>query len=65
MTINDPQNDGDEYLDAFCALGGQSDKSGYIEKNRLIQIIREEFALTIDMVVSAFPFLLCVSGVPS
>lgn len=56
MTINDPQNDGDEYLDAFCALGGQSDKSGYIEKNRLIQIIREEFALTIDMVVSAFPF---------
>jgi hypothetical protein len=34
------------------ALGGQPNKEGQIEKNRLIEIIQEEFALTIDMVVS-------------
>jgi hypothetical protein len=49
---DDPINDGDEYLDAFVALGGASDKSGFVSKEKLINIIKEEFALTIDMVVS-------------
>jgi len=47
---DDPINDGDEYLDAFVALGGDSDKSGFVSKEKLINIIKEEFALTIDMV---------------
>lgn len=49
---DDPTNEGDEYLDAFVALGGSSDKGGYVEKNILIEIIKTEFELTIDMVVS-------------
>lgn len=36
---DDPQGESDEYVDAFVALGGQPDKSGQIEKNRLIEII--------------------------
>lgn len=40
----------DEYLDAYVALGGMPDKSGTISKSRLIEIIKEEFELTIDMV---------------
>ena len=31
------------------SLGGQPDKEGYVEKETLIQIIKEEFELTIDM----------------
>ena len=42
----------DEYLDAFVALGGQADKDGYISKDVLVEIIKTEFELTIDMVVS-------------
>jgi len=44
--------EGDEYLDAFVFLGGSPDKEGVIEKNLLIAVIKEEFGLTIDMVVS-------------
>lgn len=47
---DDPTNDGDEYLDAFVALGGDNDKSGCVSKEMLINIIKEEFELTIDMV---------------
>ena len=36
-------------MDAFVALGGQSNKDGYISKNNLIEIIKTEFELTIDM----------------
>lgn len=50
---NDYEGDVDEYLDAFVALGGQPDKEGYISKDVLVEIIKEEFELTIDMVVSA------------
>ena len=48
----DYEVDVDEYLDAFVALGGQQDREGTIPKNILIDIIKEEFELTIDMVVS-------------
>ena len=49
---NDIEGDVDEYLDAFVALGGQPDKDGHISKEVLIEIIKTEFELTIDMVVS-------------
>jgi Ca2+-binding EF-hand superfamily protein len=45
--------EGDEYLDAFVFLGGMPNKEGCIEKNLLIEVIKEEFGLTIDMVVSS------------
>lgn len=49
---NDIEGDVDEYLDAFVALGGQPDKDGFISKEVLVEIIKAEFELTIDMVVS-------------
>ena len=42
-----------DIVDAFVALGGQPNKDGYISKNTLIEIIKTEFELTIDMEVSA------------
>ena len=54
---NDYEGDVDEYLDAFVALGGQPDKEGFISKEVLVEIIKEEFELTIDMVVSDLIFL--------
>lgn len=61
--IHEAENDADEYcktaticlvflVDAFVALGGQPNKEGTISKNTLIQIIKAEFELTIDMEVS-------------
>lgn len=38
-------------MDAFVALGGMPTKEGYISKNTLIEIIKIEFELTIDMEV--------------
>mmetsp|Transcript_35956 Transcript_35956/g.34976 ORF Transcript_35956/g.34976 Transcript_35956/m.34976 type:complete len:112 (+) Transcript_35956:226-561(+) len=43
------ENESDEYLDAFVALGGMPNKEGTISKNTLIEIIKTEFELTIDM----------------
>ena len=48
----DYEVDVDEYLDAFVALGGGADREGTIPKAILVEIIKEEFELTIDMVVS-------------
>jgi len=47
---NDIEGDVDEYLDAFVALGGQPDKEGVVAKSVLVEIIKAEFELTIDMV---------------
>ena len=49
----DYEVDVDEYLDAFVALGGGADREGTIPKAILVEIIKEEFELTIDMVVSS------------
>ena len=46
---NEQEKEADEYIDAFVALGGESDQSGFISKEQLIQIIKLEFELTIDM----------------
>ena len=57
MELADDTNlDGDEYLDAFVALGGEMNKEGFVEKSTLIEIIKEQFELTIDMVVSGNRF---------
>ena len=49
---NDNGADADEYLDAFVALGGETDGTGTIHKNTLIEIIKIEFELTVEMSVS-------------
>lgn len=50
--MSEKENEADEYLDAFVALGGGYDREGTISKNTLINIIKTEFELTIDMEVS-------------
>ena len=68
---NDNDGDVDEYLDAFVALGGEPDKEGCVSKDVLIEIIKVEFELTIDMVVSMgnarafYTSLSCFSYKPS
>jgi Ca2+-binding EF-hand superfamily protein len=63
--MNEQENESDEYcksdyvdnlsiVDAFVALGGQPTKEGYISKNTLIEIIKTEFELTIDMEVNSY-----------
>ena len=39
-------------VDAFVALGGEPNKEGTISKKTLIEIIKHEFELTIDMEVT-------------
>ncbi len=46
---NEQENEADEYLDAFVALGGDPNKDGFVSKDNLITIIKAEFELTIDM----------------
>ena len=43
------ENDLDEYLEAFVALGGKANKEGFVSKEILIQIIKLEFEMTLDM----------------
>ena len=46
---NEQEVEADEYLDAYVALGGEPNKDGSVSKDKLIQIIKQEFELTIDM----------------
>lgn len=50
--MSEQENESDDYLDAFVALGGEPTKEGSISKTTLIDIIKVEFELTIDMEVS-------------
>ncbi|CAE7468933.1 unnamed protein product [Symbiodinium sp. KB8] len=36
-------------IDAFVALGGEPDKTGYIDTQRLIQVVKDEFGMTIKI----------------
>ena len=36
-------------VDAFVALGGKSDKSGYVNKSALMEIVKREFELSLDL----------------
>lgn len=49
MEMEEPDDSEDEYLDAFVALGGQPNKEGRIEANLLIDIVKDDFELTINM----------------
>ena len=49
MQMDEPGDQEDEYLDAFVALGGQTDKSGVVEIDMLREIIKDDFELTISM----------------
>lgn len=40
----------EDTLDAFVAMGGSPDGEGYIDAEKLIRIIKEEFEMTIDIV---------------
>ena len=49
MEMEEPDNQEDEYLDAFVALGGKPNKEGRVEAKLLIEIIKDDFELTINM----------------
>jgi calmodulin len=36
-------------VDAFVAMGGNPDKTGNVEATKLIQIIKSDFKMTIDI----------------
>jgi hypothetical protein len=36
-------------VDAFVACGGNPDKTGHVERNTLVKIIKQDFGLTIDI----------------
>ncbi len=38
-----------DMIDAFVACGGQPDKSGHVKRETLVQIIKVDFGLTIDI----------------
>ena len=46
---NQSLNNEEDTLDAFVAMGGKSNGEGYIDAERLIKIIKEEFEMTIDI----------------
>ena len=36
-------------VDAFIACGGQADLGGFVERDRLVKIVKEDFGLTLDI----------------
>lgn len=42
-------DDEDDMVDAFVACGGNEDKSGCVEKDTLVRIVKQDFGLTIDI----------------
>lgn len=43
------QDDDQDMIDAFVAMGGNVDTSGHVNAELLIEIIKKEFELTIDI----------------
>ena len=43
------QSDESELLDAYVAMGGEADGGGCVDATKLIQTIKEEFQMTIDI----------------
>ena len=39
----------EDTLDAFVSMGGEADGGGFIDANKLIRIIKDEFEMTIDI----------------
>ena len=42
-------NDENDFIDAFVAMGGNPDMSGKVDADKLIEVIKEEFGMTIDI----------------
>merc|ERR1712087_168242 len=36
-------------LDAFVALGGEPDKSGHVDSDRLVSVVKDEFGMTLKI----------------
>ena len=46
---NQSATNDEDTIDAYVAMGGQPDKEGYIDAEKLIKIIKEDFGMTIDI----------------
>ena len=46
---NQSATNDEDTIDAYVAMGGLPDKEGYIDAQRLIRIIKEDFGMTIDI----------------
>eukprot|EP00357_Protocruzia_adherens_P000217 CAMPEP_0114998788 /NCGR_PEP_ID=MMETSP0216-20121206/15736_1 /TAXON_ID=223996 /ORGANISM="Protocruzia adherens, Strain Boccale" /LENGTH=149 /DNA_ID=CAMNT_0002363493 /DNA_START=286 /DNA_END=735 /DNA_ORIENTATION=+ len=42
-------NDEADMIDAYVAMGGNADKTGHVDAERLIKVIKEEFQMTINI----------------
>lgn len=42
-------DDESDFVDAFVACGGKPDKSGHVERSVLVQLIKKDFGLPIDI----------------
>ena len=49
LKVEDEEDEDNDVLHAFVAMGGNSDKSGGVKKQTLIDIITVQFGLTINM----------------
>lgn len=50
MIVKEEEDDFDmDILNTFVAMGGNSDKSGLVKKQKLVDIIKTQFGLTIDI----------------
>lgn len=47
----DSLNSESDLIDAFVACGGEEDKSGHVTREKIIQVIKHDFGLTIDIEV--------------
>jgi calmodulin len=43
------EEDETDMIDAFVAMGGNADKTGEVDTEKLIEIIRKKFEMTIDI----------------
>merc|ERR1719337_581805 len=46
---NQSASNDEDTIDAYVSMGGLPDKEGYIDADKLIKIIKEEFEMTIDI----------------
>ena len=46
---NQSATNDEDTIDAFVAMGGQYDKEGSIDADKLIKIIKQDFEMTIDI----------------
>lgn len=47
--VNVDMEDELDTIDAFVALGGCEDKTGFVEQKKLVQVVKEEFGMTIKI----------------